>query len=235
MLDQKSYIGPWQRNLGVNVNKVHFCQSIPPPSIIWNWSRGNGMGEREINNKHCQRTDGPRGWVLSSKYLRQVITQVDQNLNYTWASKSQPNICLKVLTKLQLQNILPVFNLKVFNENILQNHDQILVSKPWQYIALKALTKIKVQILYQTSASKSWLKCRQHVPQHQHICNNNNLKKFWVGIFKNQSHISQVSQWVDHKGSQWSDLGLIKISFTAILIPDYILMTKTMASSTLTL
>ena len=166
------------------------------------------MGEREINNKHCQRTDGPRGWVLSSKYLRQVITQVDQNLNYTWASKSQPNICLKVLTKLQLQNILPVFNLKVFNENILQNHDQILVSKPWQYIALKALTKIKVQILYQTSASKSWPNCRQHSINISNTNNLNSTQVKSVSYFNNSSHLVSelVSQSVSDKGTQRSNM-----------------------------
>ena len=117
--------------------------------IIWNWSKGNGMGESEKNNKHCKRHDGPRGWVLSSKYLHQVISQVDQN------SKSH----------------------------------QTSASKSWQYLALKALTKIKVQILYQTSASKSWPNCRQHS---FNISNTNNLNATQVKsviYFNNSSQL----------------------------------------------
>ena len=108
------------------------------------------------------------------------------------------------------------------------NFDHNSASKSRQYFeSFKILTKFQIKKSFQLFFSLK--------NQHQHIRNNNNLKKFLFGIFKNQSHISQVSQWVNHKGSQWSDLGLIKISFTAILIPDYILLTKTMASSNLTL
>ena len=181
--------------------------------IIWNWSKGNGMGESEINNKYCQRNKGPRGWVLSSKYLRQVISQVDQNS----ASKSQPYLSIKISTKHLPQSLdqtstsknLPKFNLKVFNENILQNHDQTLVSKPWQYIALKALTKIKVQILYQTSASKSWPNCRQHSINISNTNNLNSTQVKSVSYFNNSSQL--VSEWVNQsvsdKGTQRSDLG----------------------------
>ena len=51
-------------------------------------------------------------------------------------------------------------------------------------------------------------------------CFPKNIKKIWVGIFKSQSHINQVSttlvsnslsvsEWVTDKGSQWSDSGPI--------------------------
>ena len=102
-----------------------------------------------------------------------------------------------------------MFNLKVFNENILQNHDQTLVSKPWQYLALKAMTKTKVLILYQTSASKSWPNWRQHIIN---ICNTNNLNSTQVksvSYFNNSSQL--VSEWVNQsvsdKGTKRSDLG----------------------------
>ena len=44
--------------------------------IIWNWSEGNGKGESEIKNQHCQRHNGPRGWVLSPNgtMIKQVLT-----------------------------------------------------------------------------------------------------------------------------------------------------------------
>ena len=80
--------------------------------IIWNWSKGNGMGESEINNKHCQRHDGPRGWVLSSKYLCQVISEVDQNSD----SKSQPYLSIKISAKHLPQEYWPNFNFKKFTE-----------------------------------------------------------------------------------------------------------------------
>ena len=171
------------------------------------------MGESGINTKHCLRHTGPRGWVLSSKYLRQVISQVDQNS----ASKSQPYLSIKISTKHLPQSLdqtstsknLPKFNLKVFNENILQNHDQTLVSKPWQYLALKAMTKIKVLILYQTSASKSWPNCRQHSINISNTNNLNSTQVKSVSYFNNSSQL--VSEWVNQsvsdKGTQRSDLG----------------------------
>ena len=102
-----------------------------------------------------------------------------------------------------------MFNLKVFNENILQNHDQTLVSKSWQYLALKAMTKIKVLILYQTSASKSWPNCRQHSINISNTNNLNSTQVKSVSYFNNSSQL--VSEWVNQsvsdKGTQRSDLG----------------------------
>ena len=102
-----------------------------------------------------------------------------------------------------------MFNLKVFIENILQNHDQALVSKPWQYHALNPLTKIKVQILYQTSASKSWPNCRQHSINISNTNNLNSTQVKSVSYFNNSSQL--VSEWVNQsvsdKGTQRSDLG----------------------------
>ena len=89
--------------------------------------------------------------------------------------------------------------------------------------SLNILTKIRVQNLYQTSASKYRPNCRQYVIQHQQQ-QHKNTKNFWVGIIKSQSHISQVSpttvsQWVRYKGRQWSDAGWSKkqIKFVYIL------------------
>merc|ERR1712012_1274905 len=145
------------------------------------------MGESEINNKHCQRHDGPRGLVLSTKYLHQVISQVDQNS----ASKSQPHLSIKISTKHLPQSIdqtstskiLPKFNLKVFNENILQNHDQ-------------------------TSASKSRPNCQHSI----NISNTNNLNSTQVksvSYFNNSSQLVSecISQSVTDNGTQRSDLG----------------------------
>ena len=151
--------------------------------------------------------------MLSWIYLRQVISQVDQNS----ASKSQPYLSIKISTKDLPQSLvqtstsknLPKFNLKVFNENILQNHDQTLVLKPWQYLALKALTKIKVQNLYQTSASKSWPNCRQHSINISNTNNLNSTQVKSVSYFNNSSQLVSecISQSVSDKGTQRSNLG----------------------------
>ena len=92
--------------------------------------------------------------------------------------------------------------------NMYQNHYTAL--KVIRF-SLNILTKIRVQNLYQTSASKYRPNCRQYVIQHQQQ-QHKNTKNFWVGIIKSQSHISQVSptsvsQWVSYKGRQWSDAG----------------------------
>ena len=135
--------------------------------------------------------------IFVKSYHKLIKIQL-QNLNHTWASKFPTKHLPQSLDQTSTSKNLPKFNLKVFNENILQNHDQTLVSKPWQYLALKALTKIKVQILYQTSASKSWPNCRQHSIN---ISNTDNLNSSQVGqLFQQQQ---SVSEWVSQSVSQW--------------------------------
>ena len=136
-------------------------------------------------------------------------------------SKSWPNFSLKDLTKIQLQNFRFNFSLKILTKIQLQN--LFKTSKSWPN--LKVLTKNIPENLDQTSASITWPKFRFKIftqPQLQNLdqtvvnmflsTNTNNTKKFWVGTFKGQSHTSQVyqtavSQSVNDKGRQWSELG----------------------------
>ena len=54
--------------------------------------------------KHCQRHNGPEGWVQPTKETcLGHITSSDTNLDQASTTKSQPNI--SILTKLKLQNI----------------------------------------------------------------------------------------------------------------------------------
>ena len=76
-------------------------------------------------------------WVMSK-----VKIQL-QNPDQTSASKSWPNLWLKMLT-----NLLP------------QNLEQTSASEFWPNPSLKVLTKNKLQNLDQTSASISWPKTR---------------------------------------------------------------------------
>ena len=88
-----------------------------------------------------------------------------------------------------------------------QNHDKNSASKSWPKLSFKVLTKIcfnfnftfsiltniQVQNLYQASASKFSTKLLStRTFQSINISNTNNIKKFWVGIFKSQGHFSRV-------------------------------------------
>ena len=98
-----------------------------------------------------------------------------QNPNQTSASKAWPNLSLKVLTK-DIQNT----KYKIY---------KIYKNISWPNFSFNIINTIKVQNLYQTSTSKSRPNCTF---LSINISNTNNIKKFWVGIFKGQGHISQV-------------------------------------------
>ena len=90
--------------------------------------------------KHCQRHNGPEGWVLSPKYLflSNIKFQL-QNLYQTSASKSWSNSASKSW---------PKFNLKISTKLQLQNLNQNSASKSWQNFTFNILTNIHVQNLY---------------------------------------------------------------------------------------
>ena len=119
--------------------------------------------------KHCQRHNGPEGWVhIASSY-----TNVDQisisesrlSTNINISSVSQINLNLKSW---------PRFNFVTSTKHQQQNTDQTSVSKSrlnfnfksWPNLVLKVWTKVK---LYdQTSASKSATNCCHYDPHHLH-------------------------------------------------------------------
>ena len=53
--------------------------------------------------KHCQRHNGPEGWVLIESSKTNLDQISSQNLDQASTSKSQPNISLSI--KLKLQNL----------------------------------------------------------------------------------------------------------------------------------
>ena len=121
--------------------------------------------------KHCQRHNGPEGWVLITKvsYLGHITssqTNLDQiSSSKSWpniASESRPRIIFIIATKGQQQNIDLTSASKSFAK--------ILRTKSGQ----KFVFMTKLQLLsINTSNSK-------------------NLNKFWIGIFTSQGHINQV-------------------------------------------
>ena len=141
----------------------------------------------KIYIKHCQRQKGPQGCLLSPKEL--LLSYVT-----SWSKFS-----FRISIKLQLPNL-----------------DQTSGSKSWPNFNFKILIKSQPQSLDLKHTSKSWsnfsfnivIKTRYKIstkPQLQNIdqtvvntflsiniSNTTNIKKLWVGIFKGQSHISQV-------------------------------------------
>ena len=120
-----------------------------------------------------------------SKFSFSISTKL--KLYQTSGSKCWLIFSHGILTKLQSQNV-----------------DQSSASKSWLDLSLKVSTKNILQNLDQTSASISWPKIRFKIstkPQLQNLdqtvantflSNTIKIKKFWVGIFKGQSHINQV-------------------------------------------
>ena len=92
-----------------------------------------------------------------------------RNLNQTSAAKYWPNFSFKISPWLQLQT-----------------PDQTLCWKSEQKFSF--MTKNQLPNLQQTVANTILI---------INISNNNNLNKFWVGIFTRQGHINQVYSTAD--------------------------------------
>ena len=67
------------------------------------WSRERPSLWYNKVNKHCQKHNGPEGWVLISSPKTNLDQISSQNLDQASTSKSQPNISLSI--KLKLQNL----------------------------------------------------------------------------------------------------------------------------------
>ena len=152
-----------------------------------------------VDIKHCQRHNGPEGWVHLTKvtswgHITSSNTNLDQIhlQNLDLASTSQLNISisnkLKILTKIQLHNLY-----------------KTSAAKCWTNSSFEILPKLQLLNLDQPLCSKSEQKfsfmTKRQLPNQQavanmilsiNISNSNNLNKFWVGIFTPQGHIDQV-------------------------------------------
>ena len=102
------------------------------------------------------------------------------------ASESRPNFSIKISTKRHPQST---------DQNQPQNFDQISALKSWPKIYLKILAKLQLyarwKIRFKISTKLQLQNLNQPIVD-TFLSNTNNVKKFWVGIFKGQSHISQV-------------------------------------------
>ena len=88
------------------------------------YNRTRALSEGQLGSKHCQRHNGPEGWVLLTKvtslgHITSSYTNLDQTSSKSRPStnsnstKSQPNISIS--TKLKLKNL---------QQTYLQNLDQ---------------------------------------------------------------------------------------------------------------
>ena len=98
---------------------IHFEQQLC--CVVWYLQYSNSQILNNYFEKHCQRHNGPEGWVLLTKltafgHITSSYTNLDQtlqNLDQAPTSKSQPNISIS--TKLKLINL---------DQTKLQNLDQ---------------------------------------------------------------------------------------------------------------
>ena len=99
------------------------------------------------SQKHCQRHNGPKGWVLLTKvtyfsHITRSNTKFDQiSSSEYWPStnfKISTSANISISTKLKIQDI---------DQTWLQNLDQDSTSLPLQNISSKILNKLLLQIL----------------------------------------------------------------------------------------
>ena len=151
--------------------------------------------------KHCQRHNGPEGWVL--------ITSSNTNLDQISSSESRPSIIFKISTK--HQPLHKTWASKSWPNLASESWPRLNFITTWS-ISSKTMTKprfILDSTFYKTSAEKNWpnssfksclnfkfksvTKPQQQIVANTILISNSyNINKFWVGIFTRQDHINQV-------------------------------------------
>ena len=157
---------------------------LAPPTVLWaNPGYDQWWPCRDV--KHCQRHNGPEGWVQLTKLTWWVIQHVQtqilikfhlQNLDQALTSKSQQNISISTKSKVK---ILSKPSFKILTKIQLRNLNQTSAAKYWPNFSFKISPKLqlqnldqvlkvwtKVKLYDQISASKSATNCRQHDPHH---------------------------------------------------------------------
>ena len=144
-----------------------------------------------------RRTRGLSAFTKETAFISYHITSPRainiqlQNLDQTSASKSWSNSFSKAGPKFSLKidktsdlKSWPKFSYKILIKSQPQSLDKRVTSKSWPNFSFDILTKTQLWNLDQTVVN---MFLSINIP------NINNIKKFWVGIFKSQSHITQVS------------------------------------------
>ena len=159
-----------------------------------------------VENKHCQRNNGPESWVLRTK-----VTY----LGHKFLHKSCSHFIFRISTKHQLQNLsqtssfLLNLNFKISTKSSFRISTKITLHNLKQASAansdhssaksrlnfnLKILTKPCVQSLKKFNfLTKLQLPNPNQTVANTflsiNISNSNNLNTFWAGIFTSQGHI----------------------------------------------
>ena len=125
--------------------------------LLWQIQFTNSQNTSS-GDQHCQRHNGPEGWVLLIKVSSKSQTNINisTKLNFKILTKPSFGILTKIkphyLNQASVAKYWPSFSFKIFK----------FLTKPCAQSLNKKLTYC------QTSASKSAPNCRQHGFQHQH-------------------------------------------------------------------
>ena len=114
------------------------------------------LAQLEMRNKHCQRHNGPEGWVHLAKVTTWgYITSSYTNLDHISSSESRLSIHFTISIKHSLQNQTSASRLNFKIQNIdqtkLQDLDQDSTLYPLQNISGKILTKPQLKNVAWTS------------------------------------------------------------------------------------
>ena len=123
---------PWKRGRAMKYPLTR-SQNVGMPKIKW------AMHFLGLICKHCQRHNGPEGWVLLTKITSFVISKF---LHKFWS-----NFISRISTKHQLQNLNQISAFRL-------NLNFKILTKP----SFRISTKIKLHNLNQASAAKYWPK-----------------------------------------------------------------------------
>ena len=94
----------------------------------------------------------------------------------------------RILTRIQLRNLNQTSTVKYW-PNFSLNLAWTSTSKSWPNLVLKVWTKVK---LYDQTQLPNLQQTVANTILIINISNNNNIKKFWLGIFTRQGYINQV-------------------------------------------
>ena len=159
-------------------------------------------------SKHCQRHNGPEGWVHLTKVTSWGhITNSSTNLDQISSWESRPSINVKFSTKHEpLDKTLSsksqfTISTKIqlwFNITFTKHQQQKTDQTPASNLAWASTSNLDQTLCSKSEQKFSFLtkpqvsNLQQIVANTIIISNSYSINKFWVGIFTRQGHINRV-------------------------------------------
>ena len=145
------FVNSWWTYIHLNLfqSKCYFCN-------VRNWDYGTKRVLMSLVRKHCQRHNGPEGWVhitSSNTNLDQIsssespqsinfkILTKHQPLHKTWASKSWPNLASESRPRFNLDSTFYKTSAEKTDRAPASNLAWTSTSKFWPNLVLKVSTK----------------------------------------------------------------------------------------------